>query len=199
MGGIDHESECWSQRYRYVAGVDEVGMGCLAGPVVAAAVVFASASAIPAGINDSKLLSSKKRAELDIRIRESALAYAVAWAEVEEIDTINIYQAARLAMRRAIEQLNPRPDFLLIDGRGRVEIAIPQKSLIKGDTLSFSIGAASILAKVYRDNWMRSLDEKFPGYSFAKHKGYGSREHRLALQSLGASPLHRKSFSWTPV
>jgi len=198
-GGIQHEQECWDRGYRYVAGVDEVGMGCLAGPVVAAAVIFASAADIPKGINDSKLLSAKKRESLDLLIRERAVCFSVAWAEVDEIDSINIYQAARLAMRRAVEKLEPCADFLLIDGRASIEMKIAQKSLIKGDSLSRTIGAASIIAKVYRDSLMRTLDEKFPGYAFAKHKGYGSVEHRLALQALGSSPIHRKSFSWTPV
>ncbi len=201
MGGgkLQHESECWDLGYTCVAGVDEVGMGCLAGPVVAAAVIFSKGTEIPKGIDDSKVLSAKRRNELDVFIRESALAVSIAWAGVDEIDSINIYQAARLAMKRAVEKLDPLPDFLLIDGRAKVDLKVSQKSLIKGDSLSVSIGAASIVAKVYRDKWMCALDEKFPGYAFAKHKGYGSREHRLALQALGPTPLHRKSFSWTPV
>jgi len=182
-----------------LCGIDEVGMGCLAGPVVAAACIFREGQ-IPNGIRDSKLLTAKRREELDVEIRETALSFAIASATVEEIDTINILQAARLAMRRAIGQLNHPPHYLLIDGRFPIkEIALPQQAIIKGDRKSVSIGAASILAKVFRDRLMAEMDTTYPGYGFAQHKGYGSELHRKAMQNLGVTPLHRKSFSWTPV
>lgn len=173
-------------------------MGCLAGPVVAAAVIL-SPDNIPKGVDDSKKLSEKKRNELDLVIRETALCFSIAHAEVEEIDTINIYHAARLAMRRAIEGLSLRPDFVLMDGRGKIEMDLPQLAIVKGDSKSATIAAASIIAKVFRDKWMTRFDDEFPGYSFAKHKGYGSVLHRQCLQKNGPTPIHRKSFSWTPV
>ncbi len=173
-------------------------MGCLAGPVVAAAVIFSDGN-IPKGIRDSKLLTAKRREELDIEIREKALAFAIASATVDEIDTINILQAARLAMKRAVGALTIAPHYLLIDGRFPLDYPLPQQALIKGDQKSVSIGAASILAKVFRDRHMAELDVTFPGYGFAQHKGYGSEFHRRAIQNLGATPLHRKSFSWSPV
>ena len=184
--------------YRLIAGTDEVGMGCLAGPVVASVVILDPLN-VPAGIKDSKLLSPAKREELSPLIQAAAVAYAFGWAEVDEIDTINIFQAARLAMKRALEKLVPLPDFLLVDGRAKVDTAVPQQSLIRGDRISVSIGAASVLAKVYRDRWMARLDEKYPGWGFAQHKGYGSVLHRTQLARLGQSSIHRKSFSWTPV
>lgn len=174
-------------------------MGCLAGPVVAAAVVLSPETKIPRGIDDSKKLTSKKREELDLLIRNSAVCFAIGVAQVEEIDSINIYQAARLAMKRALDQLRVPPQFLLVDGRGRVDCEIPQLCIVKGDQLSVAIGAASIIAKVFRDNLMRRMDDTYPGYDFAGHKGYGSVAHRKSLQERGPTPLHRKSFSWTPV
>lgn len=194
-----HERECWANGRKFVAGVDEVGMGCLAGPVVAAAVIFSDACHIPRGIDDSKKLTAKQREELSVKIRESAVAWAVGLASVEEIDSINIYQAGRLAMVRAVRALGSSPDFVLIDGRAKLDIATPQLSLIKGDQMSVCIGAASIVAKVHRDAMMVEIDGRYPGYFFAKHKGYGSVEHRKRLQEIGPSPIHRKSFSWTPV
>lgn len=192
------ENEYLEKGYKCIAGVDEVGMGCLAGPVVASAVIL-DLKKIPEGITDSKKLTAKKREVLSEQIQETALGFAIASATVEEIDTINIYHAAKLAMKRAVEKLKPAADFLLIDGRGKIESAIPQIAIVKGDFLSVSIGAASILAKVFRDNLMRDMDTKFPGYGFASHKGYGSVVHRKALQEKGTTPHHRKSFSWTPV
>ena len=173
-------------------------MGCLAGPVVAAAVIL-HAERVPRGIKDSKLLSAKERERLDIEIRTHAIAFAIGVATVEEIDAINILQASRVAMKRAIGGLSVVPTYLLIDGRMALDISISQEALIKGDSRSLSIGAASIIAKVFRDQLMCKLDEQFPGYSFASHKGYGSIEHRKALQEKGTTPYHRKSFTWTPV
>ena len=196
--GLKFENQCLAQGYRCVAGVDEVGMGCLAGPVVAAAVIL-DVNSIPDGVDDCKKLSPKKRKSLSIEIYEVALAWSISHATVEEIDHFNIYHAAKLAMKRAVEGLEPKADFVLMDGRGKIDLSIPQLAIVKGDALSFSIGAASIIAKVYRDEWMVKLDESYPGYGLAKHKGYGSELHRTSLQKLGSTKIHRKSFSWTPV
>lgn len=195
---IKFERECTQLGHCYVAGVDEVGMGCLAGPVVAAAVIL-RLDDIPKGIDDSKKLTAKKREELDVEIRSRAVCFSIGSATVEEIDTVNIFHAAKLAMVRAVEGLQPCADFLLIDGKHKLKTTVPQKCIVKGDQLSVSIGAASILAKVHRDQLMRAMEARFPGYFFADHKGYGSVAHREALQKLGPTPLHRKSFSWTPV
>jgi ribonuclease HII len=201
LGGVSkrkYEQQCVIQGYRFVAGVDEVGMGCLAGPVVAAACIL-DLESVPRGIDDSKLLTAKKREALDVEIRARAVCFGIGMAEVDEIDRLNIFHAARLAMLRAIQAMRCPPDFLLIDGRARLECPTPQLCIVKGDHLSVSIGAASILAKVFRDALMVEMDLQYPGYEFAKHKGYGSVLHRQHLQSKGPSPLHRKSFSWTPV
>lgn len=192
------EEKMWALGHRLVAGIDEVGMGCLAGPVVASAVVL-DPSSIPNGIKDSKKLTPKKRSELKVQIEETALDYSIGLASVEEIDQLNIYHAARLAMKRAVEGLSIKPDFLLVDGRATLDLKISQEAIIKGDEKSFSIGAASILAKVFRDDLMTRMDSDYPGYEFARHKGYGSVLHRKNLQARGPSPIHRKSFSWTPV
>lgn len=192
------EKSCSEEGFLAIAGVDEVGMGCLAGPVVAAAVIL-DIENIPSGVTDSKKLTAIKRKKLETQIKESARAYSLGLATVDEIDQINIYQAARLAMRRAVERLSLPPDFLLIDGRAAIDLKIKQKSIIKGDLASVSIGAASIIAKVYRDELMQAMDLEYPGYEFAKHKGYGSVLHRSRLQERGSSPIHRKSFSWSPV
>ena len=192
------ELECRSQGYQCIAGVDEVGMGCLAGPVVACAVIL-NMGQIPKGINDSKKLSASVRSRLDLEIRQTAVAVCVGMASVEEIDTVNILQAAKAAMVRAIQGLSLPPDLILIDGRGRIEINKPQIPIVKGDQKSVSIAAASIIAKVYRDKWMAEVERLYPGYGFAGHKGYGSVAHRMALQEKGRCVLHRKSFSWTPV
>lgn len=185
--------------FRWIAGVDEVGMGCLAGPVVAAAVILPSMDKVPSGIDDSKKLSAKQREKLDLLIRDVAVAFCIGQADVEEIDSLNILQAARLAMRRAVQGLSTTPDYLLIDGRFPLDLPIPQQSVVKGDSRSYSIGAASIIAKVHRDALMCRYDAEFPGYGFASHKGYGSASHRRSLMEKGQTPLHRKSFSWTPV
>ncbi|NBX92316.1 MAG: ribonuclease HII [Proteobacteria bacterium] len=192
------ESSLLTSGYQCVAGIDEVGMGCLAGPVIAAAVIL-NPQNIPAGITDSKLLSPKKRENLKILIEQSAIDFAVGQASVEEIDTLNIYHAARLAMKRAVEKLSLRPDFLLVDGRAKIDLDISQQAIVQGDKHCVSIGAASIVAKVFRDKMMTEFDLQYPGYAFAKHKGYGSVVHRTCLQEKGPCPIHRKSFSWTPV
>lgn len=191
---LRYENALWTDGVVHVAGVDEAGMSPLAGPVAAAAVIFKCGDRIP-GIDDSKKLTPLVRERLALEIKAVAKAWSVAFAEVEEIDTINIYWASLLAMRRAVEGLKVRPDHLLIDARRLKELQLPQQSIIKGDTKSLSIGAASILAKTARDALMQKLDEQHPGYGFGKHKGYPVREHVAALKRLGASPIHRRSFA----
>ena len=179
-----------------IAGVDEVGRGPMFGPVVAAAVILAPKCRLE-GLNDSKKVSEKKRCQLDIEIRENAVAWAIAAIDVDTINQINIRNASLLAMRRAVEQLALTPDYLLIDGVDTIEFACPQQAVVQGDGTSFSIAAASILAKVYRDRMIVELDSQYPGYGLASHKGYCSAEHVAALARLGPTPLHRKN--WSPV
>ncbi len=179
-----------------IAGVDEVGRGPMFGPVVAAAVILAPRCRLD-GLNDSKQLSEKKRNQLDIEIRANAVAYAIASVEAETIDRINIRQASLLAMRLAVEQLALTPDYLLIDGIDTIDWACPQQSVVQGDATSFSIAAASVLAKVHRDRLLVELDSVYPGYGLASHKGYCSPEHLAALARLGPTPQHRKN--WSPV
>jgi ribonuclease HII len=176
-----------------IAGLDEVGRGPLFGPVVAAAVVLASGFQFD-GLTDSKKLSEKRRNKLDLEIRANAIAFAIAEVDAETIDRINIRQASLLAMRRAVEQLALSPDFLLIDGRDTIDWECPQRAVIRGDAMSFSIAAASVLAKVHRDRLLVKLDGEFPGYGLAKHKGYCCPAHLAALAKLGPTPLHRKSY-----
>ncbi len=176
-----------------MAGVDEVGRGALFGPVVAAAVILDPSFPIR-GLNDSKQLDPERREELAAVIRERALAIAVAAVDAARIDQINIYQASRLAMRLAVEALLPPPDFLLVDAL-RLDLDLPQRSLIHGDARSVSIAAASIIAKVERDAWIRAWDPVFPAYGLAEHKGYATPIHLEALAAHGPSPLHRRSFS----
>ena len=179
--------------YKLVAGVDEVGRGPLAGPVVAAAVILDPARPID-GLADSKLLSEQKREELVVLIRDRAIAWAVGRAEIEEIDQINILQASLLAMRRAVLALRPQPEFALIDGNRCPTLPCPAEAIIKGDMTVAAISAASILAKVSRDREMVELDRQFPGYGFASHKGYPTKAHLAALAILGITPIHRRSF-----
>jgi ribonuclease HII len=176
-----------------IAGLDEVGRGPLFGPVVAAAVILQRGCILP-GLTDSKKLSEKKRNQLEPEIRANAVAWAIAAVDAETIDRINIRQASLLAMRRAVEQLALSPDFLLIDGRDTISWDCPQQAVIQGDATSFSIAAASVLAKVHRDRLLVELDAAFPGYGLARHKGYGCPAHLTALARLGPTPLHRKSF-----
>ena len=179
-----------------IAGVDEVGRGPMFGPVVAAAVILAPKCKLE-GLNDSKKVNEKKRIQLDMEIRENAVAWAIAAVDVETIDRINIRNASLLAMKRAVEQLALTPDYLLIDGVDTIDYPCPQQSCIQGDGTSFSIAAASILAKVYRDRMIVELDAQYPGYGLASHKGYCSAAHMAALARLGPTPLHRKN--WSPV
>jgi ribonuclease HII len=179
-----------------IAGLDEVGRGPMFGPVVAAAVILAPRCRIK-GLNDSKKLSEKKRVELDVEIRANAVAWSIAAVDVETIDRINIRQASLLAMKQAVEGLALTPDYLLIDGVDTIDFPCPQQSCIQGDGTSFSIAAASVLAKVYRDRMLVELDGQYPGYGLASHKGYCSAVHMEALARLGPTPLHRKN--WSPV
>lgn len=194
QGLLTEEKGLWKKGFLYVAGLDEVGRGPLAGPVMAAACILPAQFELP-GLNDSKQLTESKREKLFDLIQSQALGYAVGSAESAEIDALNILQATKLAMKRAVEGLKMRPHFLLIDALELPQIKIPQKGIIGGDTLSASIAAASILAKVTRDRWMTELHELYPEYGFNRNKGYGTKEHRDALQRFGPCPLHRRSFS----
>lgn len=179
---------------RLVAGVDEVGRGPLAGPVVAAAVILDPERPIE-GLADSKVLSEARREALAPLIRERALAWALGRAEVEEIDAINILQASLLAMRRAVLALSTVPEYVLVDGNRCPELPCPSEAVIKGDSRVAAISAASIIAKVARDREMVDLDRLYPGYGLAAHKGYGCKTHLLALETLGVSPIHRRSYA----
>jgi len=187
-----YENELYEKGIQYIAGVDEAGRGPLAGPVVAAAVILKK-SATFKYVNDSKQLTEKQRKFALIEIKENALAIGIGISSVDEIDLINIYRASREAMISAIKQLKIKPDFLLIDAMP-MEIDIPLLSIIKGDTLSVSIAAASIIAKTTRDGYMMEMDKLFPEYGFKKHKGYGTKEHLEAIQTYGITPIHRKTY-----
>lgn len=189
----NYESRCWEAGYETVCGVDEAGRGPLAGPVCAAAVILPRGLDIP-GLNDSKKLTAKRREALYDIITEQALAYGIAFASELEIDEINILQATFLAMRRAMDQLRVRPDIALIDGNRETDFGLPVQTIVKGDSLSANIAAASILAKVTRDRFMLEVDEKYPQYGFATHKGYGTRAHYAALREFGPCPIHRRTF-----
>lgn len=179
--------------FRFIAGVDEAGRGPLAGPVVAAAVVFDSEIEI-SGINDSKKLTVKERELLEIEIKQKALAYSIYVADVEVINSLNILGATLFAMKNAVLQLNFKPDIILVDGNHIPDVPFECKPVIKGDQKCFSIAAASILAKTFRDRLMIELSKKYPEYKFYKNKGYPTREHIEAISILGPSPLHRKKF-----
>ena len=184
----------WADRgFHAICGIDEAGRGPLAGPVCAAAVILPEGLEIP-GLNDSKKLTDKKRRELFPIIQEQALAYGIGWASQEEIDDINILQATFLAMSRAVEQLNIRPDLALVDGNRAPTLDLPVETVVKGDSLSASIAAASVLAKVSRDDVMLRMAEEYPGYGFEVHKGYGTKAHYEALRKFGPSPIHRRTF-----
>lgn len=187
------EDENASQGFDMICGVDEAGRGPLAGPVYAAAVILPKHLHIP-GLNDSKKLSDKRRRELYPIICDQALAYGIGFATEQEIDEINILQATFLAMERAMAQLKIRPDLALIDGNRQKDFGLPVKTIVKGDSRSANIAAASVLAKVSRDDWMISMAEKYPEYGFEIHKGYGTRAHYQALEAYGPSPIHRMSF-----
>jgi len=194
---LKRERELWSQGTTRVAGVDEVGVGPLAGPVVAAAVIFEPGSRI-LGVDDSKKLSPARRETLAAEIREIAAAWAIVRVEPDEIDRINVLQASLAAMCRAVLELDPPAEHVLVDGRAIPQLSIAQETWIKGDARCFAIAAASILAKTRRDALMVAYDDEFPGYGFASHKGYPTASHREAIRRLGPSPIHRQSFTLLP-
>ena len=187
------EDGCFEEGYQIICGVDEAGRGPLAGPVVAAAVILPPHAEIP-GLNDSKKLSDKRRRELFPVIKEQAVAYGIGIADHREIDEINILQATYLAMERAMAQLDTKPDLALIDGNRARDFGLPVRTVVKGDSLSASIAAASVLAKVTRDDLMLEMAQQYPGYGFEIHKGYGTKAHYEALTKLGVSPIHRMTF-----
>lgn len=188
-----YEKQAREQGFNLIAGVDEAGRGPLAGPVVAAAVVFPEDCLIH-GVNDSKKLTPLMRAKLVTEIKEKAACWAVGLADVEEIDNLNILQASLLAMRRAVQNLAEHPDYILVDAVRIPDVSVPQLPIIKGDGKSITIAAASIIAKVTRDRMMEDYDSKFPAYGFAKHKGYGTRDHIEAIQKYGCCSQHRQTF-----
>ncbi len=191
------EEILWQQGFRLIAGIDEVGRGPLAGPVVAAAVILPPYCNMPwvDQLRDSKTLSAPKREYLASCIREQAICFGIGMASHDRIDSINILQATKLAMRQAVNALTTSPDALLVDALEIPGIAIHQRSIIKGDGISRSIAAASIVAKVYRDNLMKEYAEKFPGYGFERNMGYGTKEHMMQLARIGCCPIHRTSFA----
>lgn len=196
MSGVNMweiENSFFSDDIRLICGVDEAGRGPLAGPVCAAAVILPANLEI-SGLTDSKKLTDKKRRELFPVIMEQAVAYGIGFASEQEIDEINILQATFLAMQRAIDQLSVKPDLALIDGNRQKDFGIPAKTVVKGDSLSASIAAASILAKVTRDNLMLEQAELYPQYKFDVHKGYGTKAHYEALREFGPCPIHRMTF-----
>ncbi len=188
-----YEREAFGAGVKLVCGVDEAGRGPLAGPVCAAAVMLPPELEIP-GLNDSKKLTDKKRRELYDIITARAVSYGIAFASEREIDEINILQATFLAMERAMQALSPQPELALIDGNRAKDFGLPVRTIVKGDSLSASIAAASILAKVTRDRLMEEYDAQYPQYGFAVHKGYGTKRHYAALREFGPSPIHRKTF-----
>lgn len=191
---LEYESRLWSSGYRYVAGVDEAGRGPLAGPVYAAAVIFAEGTVID-GINDSKKLTEKKREQLFDVIIEKALAYKIVSIDEKEIDRINILNASLKAFSLAVDGLEQKPDYVLFDGnKSPKDMTIPHEAVVKGDAKVQAIAAASILAKVARDRYITEMDKIYPQYGFAGHKGYPTKEHKEAVALYGPSPIHRLTF-----
>ncbi|MBP7073231.1 MAG: ribonuclease HII [Clostridia bacterium] len=190
----EYERKCYEKGYKLIAGVDEVGRGPLAGPVVAAAVILGEGVLIP-GVNDSKKLSEEKREYLYDEIKSKALCWSIGIVDEKVIDEINILNAACLAMKKALDGLADKPDYILLDAVTLKDVDIPQKGIIKGDALSLSIAAASIIAKVERDRMISAYDELYPHYAFSKHKGYGTREHIECIKKYGLLPIHRRSFT----
>lgn len=188
-----YEKHLWNKGIHYIGGVDEVGRGPLAGPVVAASVILPQDVSLP-GVTDSKQLSSAKREQFFDQIKKAALSISIGVVEPSLIDKLNIFQATKLAMKKAVEDSSLRPEFLLVDAVD-LHHSIPQKSLVKGDSLSLSIASASIIAKVTRDRMMEEYDKEFPGYGFAQNAGYGTAQHLDGLKQHGATPIHRYSFS----
>ncbi len=194
---LARERALWAAGVERIAGVDEAGVGPLAGPVVAAAVIFGPGPGIP-GVDDSKTLTPERRADLVLSIREAALAVAVAIVDPQEIDKINVYRATLAAMGRALDGLPIRPQHVLVDARRIPGCDLPQEAIVKGDARCHAIAAASIVAKTTRDALMRRYDEEYPGYGFADHKGYGTAAHREAIRKLGPCAIHRLSFTLLP-
>lgn len=192
--GLVFEQQARDQGYRFIAGVDEVGRGCLAGPVVAAACILDPEKPLPEGLDDSKKLTPEKREQIAEQLKICCVSYAVGQIEADEIDRINILESTKRAMLIAIASLSPPSDFLLVDALHLKQSPLPQKAIIKGDSISASIAAASILAKTFRDNLMVEYDLEYPQYGFAGHKGYGAVTHFEAIRKYGACPLHRKTF-----
>ena len=192
--GFDFELQAKAEGYRFVAGVDEVGRGCLAGPVVAAAWIMDCDGEVPEKLNDSKKLTAKQRETIAEKLKGCAVAYSIGVVEPEVIDRINILEASKLAMVKAIEGLQPAADHLLLDAVQLRQLSLPQKAIIKGDSISYSIAAASVIAKTYRDALMCDYDAEFPQYGFAKHKGHAAAIHLAALREHGPCSLHRRSF-----
>jgi len=192
--GFDFEEQAASEGFQFVAGVDEVGRGCLAGPVVAAACILDQSKPVPRSLNDSKKLTERQRKEIYQELRQTAVAYSLGIIDADEIDRVNILEATKLAMLKAIDGLTPAPDHLLIDALQLRQCSLPQKAIIKGDSISYSIAAASVIAKVFRDDLMKQYDAEFPEYGFAGHKGYGSVAHLAAIREHGPCRLHRKTF-----
>ena len=191
-GMLAYEKECYAHGMELIAGVDEVGRGPLAGPVVAAAVILPKACKIP-GLNDSKKIPKSKHKEIYEAVLQNAIAIGIGIKDNQVIDQVNIYEATKLAMMEAIGQLEPQPQHLLIDAM-KLDLPIPQTSIIKGDANSLSIAAASIVAKVTRDQMMEEFDREYPGYDFAQNAGYGTAKHLAGLDKLGVTPIHRRSF-----
>lgn len=194
MDKLFYERELLNKGCKYICGVDEVGRGPLAGPVVCAAVIMPLDDLVE-GVDDSKKLTAKKREILSGQILKKAIACHICAVEPQIIDEINILQATRLCMKNAIEGLEITPDFVLTDGNMTLDISLPQRSVIKGDALSYSIGAASVVAKVYRDKLMKEYAETYPQYGFDTNVGYGSKKHIEAIKKFGLTPLHRRSFT----
>ena len=191
-GMLAYEKECYARGMELIAGVDEVGRGPLAGPVVAAAVILPKACKIP-GLNDSKKIPKSKHKEIYEAVLQNAIGIGIGVKDNQVIDQVNIYEATKLAMMEAIGQLDPQPQHLLIDAM-KLDLPISQTSIIKGDANSLSIAAASIVAKVTRDQMMEEFDRKYPGYDFAQNAGYGTAKHLAGLDQLGVTPIHRRSF-----
>ena len=187
------EQSWFDKGIQLICGVDEAGRGPLAGPVCAAAVILPPNLEIP-GLNDSKKLSDKRRRELFPMIKEQAIAYGIAMVDHTTIDEINILQATYLAMKNAIAQLSTKPELALVDGNRSSDFGVPVETVVHGDSLSASIAAASVLAKVTRDDYMEQMAQQYPGYGFEVHKGYGTKAHYEALRNIGASPIHRMTF-----
>jgi len=192
--GFDFEQQAHSEGFRFIAGVDEVGRGCLAGPVVAAACILDIAKPLPKYLNDSKKLTAERRDEIAAELRETAVCFAVGQVEADEIDRINILEATKLAMLKAIAELDPAADHLLIDALRLKLSPLPQRAIIKGDSISVSIAAASVIAKTFRDDLMAEYADEFPEYGFEKHFGYGTKHHLDAIRRHGPCVLHRMTF-----